>query len=679
MTAPGRGRWRDLALLLAWLAVVGLGAHWDATRHAPGGARPDELPDAAPTSAGDAGWPSARRWIAGSDDPLPPTAQPAREAELRADMDAPRSPADGGGALRLDLPPGDDGSVVAGESRSWSFVYEAGPLGVAEGGALLFYSPIFWFWSPAQLADPRAPGFTRVSTDAAGVELEPLVAQQYLVLIRVRGRALAAGERVRIEYGAGPAGAQADRFAERRSRFVFAVDGDGDGISGRVAETPSIEIRAGPAAQLVATLESTARPGQPVRLTLAALDAAGNAGVALEDEVTLQLPPGLTGPSSLHLPADARGVLQATLQAGGPGLYRVAARTAGGLAATSNPLRVAEDQPRVLWGDLHGHSALSDGTGTPQDYYTYARDVAALDVSALTDHDHWGSPFIDQTPALWTEIEEQTRAFHEPGRFVTLLGFEWTNWIHGHRHVLYFADEGPLLSSLAAGSTTPSELWDALAGRDALTVAHHTAGGPIAENWSFAPDAVLEPVTEIMSVHGSSEAIDSPALIYDLVPGNFARDALEAGYRLGFIGSGDGHDGHPGLTRLASSRSELGGLAGIFSEEATRPAVLAALRKRACYATNGARILLRATLDGRPMGSSGAGGDGQLAVSAAGTADIARVSLVRSGALVEQVDGAGADFEHVWTLPGLQPGEWIYVRVEQVDGGLAWCSPFFVQ
>jgi hypothetical protein len=675
VTAPGRGRWRDLALLLAWLALVALGASWYQARQK-GNARPGAAsPEASPAGA----TPGARRWVAGSDDPLPPTAQPARDAEMRADEAAPRSPADGGGSVRLELAAGDDGSVVASASRSWTLVYEAGPLGVAEGGALLFYSPLFWFWSPAQLDDEQRPGFTRISTEAAGVVLDPIVAQQYLVLVRVGGRALAAGERVRIEYGAGPAGAQGDRFAERRSRFVFAVDGDGDGISGRVAEVPAIEIRPGPAAQLVATLQSSARPGQPVRLTLAALDVVGNAGVALEDDVELQLPPGLTGPSRLRLPADGHGVLQATLQAGAPGVFRVAARTAGGLAATSNPLEVSEDAPRVLWADLHGHSALSDGTGTPHDYYTYARDVAALDVSALTDHDHWGSPFIDQTPALWAEIAEQTRAFHEPGRFVTLLGFEWTSWIHGHRHVLYFADEGPLLSSLAAGSSSPSELWGALAGRDALTVAHHTAGGPIAENWSFRPDPVLEPVTEIMSVHGSSEAVDSPELIYDAVAGNFARDALEAGYRLGFIGSGDGHDGHPGLTRLASPRPGLGGLAAIFSEEATRPAVLAALRRRACYATNGARILLHATLDGRPMGASGPPGEGRLELRAAGTAEIARVSLVRSGALVEQVAGDGADFAHVWTLPGLVPGEWAYVRVEQVDGGLAWCSPFFVE
>ena len=46
----------------------------------------------------------------------------------------------------------------------------------------------------------------------------------------IGGRALAEGERVRIVYGAGPAGARADRYAERGSRFWVAVDGNADGV-----------------------------------------------------------------------------------------------------------------------------------------------------------------------------------------------------------------------------------------------------------------------------------------------------------------------------------------------------------------------------------------------------------------------------------------------------------------
>ena len=62
----------------------------------------------------------------------------------------------------------------------------------------------------------------------------------------------------------------------------------------------------------------------------------------------------------------------------------------------------------------------------------------------------------------------------------------------------------------------------------------------------------------------------------DAVDGNFVRDALDGGDRLGFLGSGDTHDGHPGCPDPATKRRC--GLVGIFAEERTREGVLAALR-----------------------------------------------------------------------------------------------------
>lgn len=40
----------------------------------------------------------------------------------------------------------------------------------------------------------------------------------------------------------------------------------------------------------------------------------------------------------------------------------------------------------VYFGDLHTHCAASDGKGTPDEAYSYARDVAKVDFLALTDH-----------------------------------------------------------------------------------------------------------------------------------------------------------------------------------------------------------------------------------------------------------------------------------------------------
>jgi hypothetical protein len=264
---------------------------------------------------------------------------------------------------------------------------------------------------------------------------------------------------------------------------------------------------------------------------------------------------------------------------------------------------------------------------------------------------------------------------------VTLLGYEWTSWIHGHRHVLYFRDQGRVMDSVEPGYESPRQLWAALAGEPALTFAHHSAGGPIATNWTIPPDPVLEPVTEIVSVHGSSEAPDTPGIIYDAVPGNSVRDALARGYRLGFVGSGDSHDGHPGLAGLASPSA---GLAAILAESATREAVLEALRARRVYATNGPRILLRASLGGRPMGAvfdaPGAGAAETFAVRVTADAPLERVDIVRAGQVVEQIACDGLeDFRFSRQLERLRAGEYLYVRAVQKNGGAAWSSPFFAR
>jgi hypothetical protein len=229
--------------------------------------------------------------------------------------------------------------------------------------------------------------------------------------------------------------------------------------------------------------------------------------------------------------------------------------------------------------------------------------------------------------------------------------------------VLYFDDTAEILSALDPEYETPAQLWDALRGRDALTFAHHSAGGPVSTNWDYLPDARIEPVTEIVSVHGSSEAPDSPRPIYSAVAGNFVRDILDRGAQLGFVGSGDSHDGHPGLAHLGGTS---GGLAAIFTEHLTRDGVLEALRNRSVYATNGPRIWLRVWLED------------ELRFAVAGTAPIDRVDIIRSGGVIESLDAEGrAEWSQTLEIEPLDNGDYVYVRVVQIDGGAAWSSPFF--
>lgn len=428
------------------------------------------------------------------------------------------------------------------------------------------------------------------------------------------------------------------------------------------------------------TLPTTCLVGETVEMVVAILDSRSNRGPAWQGNLLLDPVAGLDLPLEVTIVADDQATKRVAIKVTEEGVFRVVGSTTDGMEAVSNPLAALPGQATIRWADLHGHSNLTDGTGTPNDYFRYARDIAALDIVALTDHDHWGMEPLAIHPELWEEIRRETELFHEDGRFVTLLGYEWTSWIHGHRHVLYFSGAGDIYSSVSLEYESPAALWEALRGQTALTFAHHSAGGPIATNWSFAPDRELEPVTEITSVHGSSEAADSPGLIYSPVKGNFVRDVLERGYRLGFIGSGDSHDGHPGLAHLNSGT---GGLAAILTDELDRVSVLEALRERRTYATNGPRILLDVYLDDAPMGTTmslkpGADSKPLLRVFAAGVEPIERIDVVSGGAGVESF-GCNLDLECriERRVPQGILGGYLYVRVVQVDGGAGWSSPFF--
>lgn len=595
---------------------------------------------------------------------LPATARLETWRELALDDTAPRHASDGLG--RIALIEGPEGPLQAGSTASFRFRLTVGDAGLRPGGSLQLVTPAFWGWSPPQLADAEAPGFVVVH---GAPEVEADVIPPAIVRLRAPS-GLPPGAAVELTYGAGPAAARVDRFAERAPAFWLGVDGDGDGVRALAPDPVDVQTVAGPATGFVVSLPSTARPGDTVRLTVAALDRAGNAArwdgapVAVEGGGLALAPVLALGPE---------GRATAEVVPTGAGLHRVAVVTPLG-RFVSNPLVVHPEAVRQAWADLQVHTAGSDGTGALDDVYAYARDVAGLDAVAVTDHDHFGLRFLDRHPEDWRAQVDAAERWHAPGRFVTFPAYEWTSWLYGHRHVLYVGAPGPVFGSLDPATRGPDGLWQALASYDALTIPHHVAGGPVALDGRFVGPEDLEPVVEITSVHGVSEAADAPSRIYGFVPGTTARDLLVAGRRLGFVGSTDGHDGHPGLSHLATGQ---GGLAAILTDDLTREGLATALRARHAYATNGARILLRVQVAGQPMGEALPAPEGPVPVDVrvVGTAGVRTVEIVQGADVVERWEGEGELAHLSLKLPAAKPGDFVYVRVTQVDGGLAWSSP----
>ncbi len=613
---------------------------------------------------------------------LPASAKPDIRDQLVAARALVRHPSDGGGTARVLVGPSE---VRAGGFAHWVFEFEAGTQGIDPAGALYFQPPLFWEWSPPQTSRSDRPGFCQVSCDSPAVRVETEIVDRQLLAVRFVPNGLRPGDRVRIAYGSEEAPVHVDPYADDAERFVFAVDGDGDGLRGPCLERPRLRIVPGEPALLSAVWPSVARLGDDVELVVAALDARGNAFLPAAGHIEFELPASWQGPARVELSVADAARARIALRVGAEGVFRMPVRAviAGvELACTTNPLHVSASAPLVRWADLHGHSGASDGTGTAQDYFAYARDVAALDVAALTDHDHWGLEFLDETPQLWANTIEAARAASRPGRFLALPGYEWTSWIWGHRHVVYFGAAGPLYSSLDERYDRPSELWSALAPWSALSIPHHPAGGPIAVDWRHIGHAEVEPLVEIVSAHGSSDAPDAAKPIYGALEGHWVRDQLSGSKRLGVVGSGDSHDGHPGLSHRMPHYPS-GGASAVLCDSLEAEAILEALRARRVYATNGPRIVLRVALGSARIGeevSRGAcQGEGNLLVQVLGTAPIASIQVRRGPNSAVEIAHAGeSEVTLRATLEDLRAGENVWVRVVQQDGGAAWSSPIRV-
>ncbi len=587
-------------------------------------------------------------------------------------LDTKPSEVDGGGSavLRPSNP------LPVGTRANFEIVFTVGEHGIAPGGFVMLQVSPWWGWTPPQTLDTQRPGFTTVTTSAPKPSLEVRTLQMNRILVFSKSEAFAPGEQVTFRYGNNP---QVDKFAEEEELFQLFVDADGDGHSACIENPPTIQTLAREAIRLNVSAPSQVTVGETIRVSVAPLDALGNWSWLPGGEYRLAVIHGEQTVEAASVTVDeGRKKISFSHTLDDEGIYFFSVQGPG-LEGRSNVTLCQQDAPRLnlYFGDIHGHSRMSDGSGTPEDYYRYARDVSRLDIAALTDHADYGT--IPIKGEAWARIKQAANDAYDPGAFVTYVAFEWTSWVYGHRNVYYRDGSGPVFRSIDPESDTPQEIWNLIRPYEAMTVAHHVGGGPIATDWSIAPGD-REWLVEICSIHGSSEYYGGEAAIYNPQEGAFVRDTLAKGYKLGIIASGDTHDGHPGQR---SAGSIVNGTVAVYSAELTREAIWEAFRRRHVYGTSGPKIILNFRVADSPMGSEVAWKASQgplsIAVRAIGCDDIAAIQIIRNGEVVFAQPGDGVFVQFLLGDPGPPSGRsWYYARILQDDGNMAWSSPVWV-
>ena len=130
----------------------------------------------------------------------------------------------------------------------------------------------------------------------------------------------------------------------------------------------------------------------------------------------------------------------------------------------------------------------------------------------------------------WQNYVKIANKYNDPGKFTTLIAFEWTSIPNGrnmHRNVFFRNDTGPKVPFSAFDSIYPEDLWtyqeiQRNEGTENFAIPHN---GNVSDGWMYSPNKFLagpmdaryakrqalnKPLTEIIQTKGSSDT--NPAL-----------------------------------------------------------------------------------------------------------------------------------------------------------------------
>ena len=288
---------------------------------------------------------------------------------------------------------------------------------------------------------------------------------------------------------------------------------------------------------------------------------------------------------------------------------------------------------RIFFGQMHSHTIMSDGRGTPEEAFREARDIAGLDFFVLSDHSNsfnWGhradgtlaaagdSPEIfnlfdyqidrwelnnAHTPTSgganyqWERSRAAARAASRPD-FIASVGFEFT-WSGGPGHMNTFNTTGWVSRNNAYLNNADRDLrltrYYELLRRTPQSVSMFNHPGTTFGN--FHNFAHFDPITAqripLIEVSNGEGVIGTGGFFPSHEQFTLA---LDRGWLLAPANSQDNHRGlfgHSNEARVA-----------VYTNDFTYDGLWAAFRERAAYATEIRDMEIRFYVDNAPMDSN---------------------------------------------------------------------------
>lgn len=321
----------------------------------------------------------------------------------------------------------------------------------------------------------------------------------------------------------------------------------------------------------------------------------------------------------------------------------------------------------VYYGHVHNHSSVSDGSGTPDQAYNYAKNSANLDFFGLADH----SGSISSTE--WTSIKNAANAYNQDNVFVGFYGFEWSSSsAYGHVTVINTDDY------CTTGSPTNnfSGLINWLSSRNGAAFCNHP-GREDGSGLEFS-HFTTTPSSKVVGMELWNKS--DPFSDYYYNDGYYTNDnnkgywdeANSRGWKLGASGAEDNHSPTWGTSndyRMA-----------ILATTLTRQELFDAINARRFYSTLDKNLSLSFKINSNEMGSTIPGGvyTAQILASDGNGEIFTEVVMFDKNHNVVQTWTPSGSTVNVSRTLTTGDGDYYYVKVKQTDGNEAISSPIWI-
>ncbi|MFH1717573.1 MAG: DUF3604 domain-containing protein [Planctomycetota bacterium] len=305
---------------------------------------------------------------------------------------------------------------------------------------------------------------------------------------------------------------------------------------------------------------------------------------------------------------DRRNFLKSYTAAGAGITFGIHAASAQAARSASGSERHESLGKNLYWGDIHNHNEVGYAKGSLERSYDIAR--GHLDFFCFTGHSQWHDmPVMPQDKHLkwvrgfdvmknnWEKVRRLAKEYYEPGRFVSLIGYEWHSSSCGDVCIIFPDSESELVYLKDI-----REFQKFARDRRAILIPHHPSyrQGWRGQDWSVL-DPAVSPVVEIFSEHGNAESDNVPyRYIRHSMGGRYTQNTLQwlwkQGVKVGVVASTDDHLGYPGAYGE--------GLVAVHAETLTRESIMEAIKARRTYGVSADRIELDFRLNGHWMGEA---------------------------------------------------------------------------